>query len=64
MHECFSLPRFSLANNRVAWSLLIINSGVAYFKKLLNKFDGNVKLALAAYNAGTRKVRQYQGIPP
>jgi len=41
-----------------------INAGVGYFKKLLNRFDGDVKLALAAYNAGTRKVRQYQGIPP
>jgi soluble lytic murein transglycosylase-like protein len=41
-----------------------INAGVEYFKKLLNRFDGDIKLALAAYNAGTRKVRQYQGIPP
>ena len=41
-----------------------INAGVGYFKKLLNRFDGDVKLALAAYNAGTRKVRQYQGVPP
>lgn len=41
-----------------------INAGVGYFKKLLNQFDGDVKLALAAYNAGSRKVRQYKGIPP
>jgi soluble lytic murein transglycosylase-like protein len=41
-----------------------INAGVGYFKKLLNRFDGDIKLALAAYNAGTRKVRQYQGVPP
>ena len=41
-----------------------INAGVGYFKKLLGQFDGDVKLALAAYNAGTRKVRQYQGVPP
>ena len=41
-----------------------INAGVLYFKKLLKEFRGDVKLALAAYNAGSRKVREYQGIPP
>ncbi len=41
-----------------------INGGVKYFKKLLNRFDGDVELALAAYNAGSRHVRHYQGIPP
>lgn len=41
-----------------------IKAGVVYFKKLLNQFNGDVKLALAAYNAGSRKVRKYKGIPP
>jgi soluble lytic murein transglycosylase-like protein len=41
-----------------------INAGVEYFKILLNRLDGDVKLALAAYNAGYRKVKQYKGIPP
>jgi len=41
-----------------------INGGVLYFKRLVNIFEGDVKLALAAYNAGLRKVRMYQGIPP
>ena len=41
-----------------------INAGVRYYKKLLNQFDGNVELALAAYNAGSRKVREHRGIPP
>jgi hypothetical protein len=41
-----------------------INAGVRYFKKLLNQFNGDVKLALAAYNAGSREVRKYQGVPP
>ena len=40
-----------------------ISGGVRYFKQLMNKF-GDVKLALAAYNAGSKKVRHYQGIPP
>jgi soluble lytic murein transglycosylase-like protein len=41
-----------------------VNAGVKYFKGLLNRFGGDVELALAAYNAGSRKVRQYKGIPP
>ena len=41
-----------------------IYAGVEYFKRLLDRFSGNTKLALAAYNAGSRKVRKYKGIPP
>ena len=41
-----------------------ISGGVRYFKQLMDQFDGNVKLALAAYNAGSKNVRQYKGIPP
>jgi soluble lytic murein transglycosylase-like protein len=41
-----------------------IDAGVRYFKQLLDQFDGKIKLALAAYNAGTHNVRKYGGIPP
>ena len=41
-----------------------INGGVKYFKRLLDRFDGDIKLALAAYNAGARKVLKYNGVPP
>ncbi len=41
-----------------------LDGGVRYFKKLMNRFDGDVELALAAYNAGSRKVRLYRGVPP
>ncbi len=41
-----------------------INGGVKYFKYLLIQFDGNIELALAAYNAGSKRVRQYNGVPP
>ena len=41
-----------------------IDAGVRYFRKLLDQFNGNVKLALAAYNAGGSRVKKYKGIPP
>ncbi len=41
-----------------------IYGGVKYFKQLLDRFDGNTKMALAAYNAGSTKVIQYNGVPP
>jgi len=41
-----------------------INGGVRHFKQLVNQFNGDFKLALAAYNAGSKTVRQYKGVPP
>jgi hypothetical protein len=41
-----------------------IDAGVRYFKQLLDRFDGEIKLALAAYNAGSYNVRKYGGVPP
>lgn len=41
-----------------------IHAGVKYYKSLLNRFNGDEKLALAAYNAGARNVHKYCGVPP
>ncbi len=41
-----------------------IDAGVRYFKQLLDQFDGRIRLALAAYNAGSHNVRKYGGVPP
>lgn len=41
-----------------------VNAGVHYLKMLLDAFRGDLRLALAAYNAGPGAVEQYRGMPP
>jgi len=48
-------PRDSAAN---------LEGGAAYLAQMLRTFNGDLTLALAAYNAGPDAVRQYAGVPP
>jgi soluble lytic murein transglycosylase-like protein len=41
-----------------------IEGGVRHLKLLLSRYQGNLELSLAAYNAGIKAVEKFGGIPP
>jgi soluble lytic murein transglycosylase-like protein len=41
-----------------------IEGGVKHLRAMMDRFDNNIPLALAAYNAGEVAVIKYRGVPP
>ncbi len=41
-----------------------IEGGVQYLRYLMDKFNGDIALTLAAYNAGPKRIEKFKGIPP
>lgn len=41
-----------------------VEAGAKYLRYLNQRFDGNLKKTIAAYNAGEGNVRRYKGVPP
>lgn len=52
----FTQDHFNAARN--------IEAGVQHMKDLMDRYDSDKTLSLAAYNAGAGAVRKYSGIPP
>lgn len=56
--------RFGVAPSELFDPERNIAAGTAYLRFLLDRYDGDVDLTIAAYNAGEGAVDRYRGIPP
>lgn len=57
--EAFGAPQGDLTDPRAN-----LDAGAGYLAHLIDEFDGDLGLALAAYNAGPNAVKRFGGIPP
>ncbi|MGH9333940.1 MAG: lytic transglycosylase domain-containing protein, partial [Vicinamibacteria bacterium] len=53
-----------LGVTRILDPLQNVDGGTHYLKRMLDAHEGDIALALAAYNAGPEAVRRHRGIPP
>lgn len=58
----FTAERFGVSNRRDPIDNLI--GGMRYLRWLLDRYEGNLQLALAGYNAGEYAVDRHDGVPP
>ncbi|MBT3311008.1 MAG: lytic transglycosylase domain-containing protein [Desulfobacterales bacterium] len=57
-----NLKHLDISDPYNAWENVM--GGANYFRQLLDRFNGKVPFALAAYNAGPSMVEKYKNIPP
>lgn len=56
--------RFGLDPDAAFDPIANVDAGARYLAWLLDQFDGDLRLALAGYNAGEGTVARYNGVPP
>jgi soluble lytic murein transglycosylase-like protein len=64
LYEKYEAELVKNSNDDRLQAALSIEYGLKYFAGLMKKYNGDISLALASYNAGEYRVRDFNGIPP